>query len=72
MRVSSLSREVGKARASRADDLVTREEVDMCHDHSAGRKTFTQCHTKSHGVAFDIHRLWLTANGREACAPQNK
>ena len=68
MRVSSLSRELGKARGSRADDLVTREEVDMCHDYSAGGKTFTQCHTKSHGVAFDTQVLWLLANGREACA----
>ena len=44
MRVSGLSREQGKA--SGADDLVGREEVDMCHDHSAGGKTVTQCHTK--------------------------
>ena len=40
----------------------------MCHDYSAGGKTFTQCHTKSHGVAFDTQVLWLLANGREACA----
>ena len=40
----------------------------MCHEHSAGRKTFTECHTKSHGVAFDTQVLWLLANGREACA----
>ena len=59
---------VGKARGRRADDLVTGEEVDMCHDHSACSKTFTECHTKSDGVAFDIHRLSLKANAREASA----
>ena len=44
----------------------------MCHDHSAGRKTFTQCHTKSDGVAFDIHRLSLIAIVNSVCALKNE